>query len=185
MNLINMAGAAAAAMMVTAVMPRPTAGEGLQDRAVTVIGCAVKGDGDGDGFLLVNTVERTTVGAISASPSGAVTVNETTTTALKPARVLYWLDDDDDVVNRLMGQTVEITGEIEGDIQPGEIKAERENGMIELEIDADGRKATVTLADVPSAIGSPNAVSDRETDLPYVVQKLDVKSARSVSPTCR
>ena len=72
---------------------------------------------------------------------------------MKPARILYWLDDDDDAVAKLMGQLIEVTGEIEGDIKRGEIDAERENGMIELEINAAGRKANVKLADVPSAVG--------------------------------
>ena len=184
MNLISIAGAAAAAILSTAAIERPTANEFLQDQKITVIGCAVKGDGDDDGFVLVNNVERTTVGALSTSPTG-VTVTEVTTAALKPARVLYWLDDDDDVVQRFMGQMVEVTGELEGDIELGEIKVERENGMIELEIDAAGRKANVKIPDVPSAIGPSGAVTDREKDLPYVVQKLDVKSARSVSSTCR
>ena len=57
-------------------------------------------------------------------------------------------------------------------------KAERENGMIELEINAAGRKANVKLADVPSAVGAPGSVKDREVELPYLVRKLDVKSAR-------
>ena len=95
------------------------------------------------------------------------------------------IDDDDDVVQKFAGQMVEVTGEIEGDVKTGEIKAERENGMIELEIDAAGRKATVKVPDVPSAIGSSNAVSDREKEIPYFVQKLDVKTARSVASSCR
>ncbi len=99
--------------------------------------------------------------------------------------MLYWLDDDDDEVAKLMGQLIEVTGEVEGDVKRGEIKAERENGMIELEINAAGRKAKVKLADVPSAIGAPGSVKDREVELPYLVRKLDVKSAKSVSPSCR
>ncbi len=127
---------------------------------VTLVGCAVRGDGDGDGFLLANSEQG-------------------------PSRMLYWLDDDDDEVKKLMGQLVEVTGEVEGDVKRGEIEIERENGMIELEIKAGGRKATVKLADVPSAVGAPNAAKDREQELPYLVRKLDVQSARAVAPTCR
>jgi hypothetical protein len=126
---------------------------------VTVTGCAVKGNGDGDGFLLANNTA--------------------------PTRVLYWLDDDDHDVAKLMGQLVEVTGEVKGDIKRGEIKAERENGMVELEINAAGRKANVKLADVPSAIGAAGSVKDREVELPYVVRKLDVKSAKSLAATCK
>ena len=76
------------------------------------------------------------------------------------------------------------TGEVEGDVKRGEIEVERENGMID-EIKVDGRKANVKLADVPSAIGMSGSVRDREVELPYVVRKLDVKSAKSIAPSCR
>lgn len=132
-----------------------------QDQKVTITGCAVKGSGDGDGFLLANMTDPTAT------------------------RILYWLDDDDDEVQKLMGQLVEVTGEVEGDINRGEIEVEREDGMIELEIKAAGRKATVKLADVPSALGTAGSVKDREIELPYVVRKLDVKSAKAVAPTCK
>jgi hypothetical protein len=151
---------------------------------VTLTGCAVKGNGDGDGFLLANSVEQTTRTTSTPTPSGS-TVSSTTATEMKSARILYWLDDDDDEVAKLMGQLVEVTGEVEGDVKRGEIEVERENGMIELEIKADGRKANVKLADVPSAIGTSGSVKDREVELPYVVRKLDVKSAKSIAPTCR
>ena len=104
---------------------------------------------------------------------------------MKPARILYWLDDDDDEVAKLMGQLIEVTGEVEGDVKRGEIEVERENGMIELEIKADGRKANVKLADVPSAVGTSGSVKDHEVELPYLVRKLDVKSAKSIAPSCR
>lgn len=185
MKQLTIIGAGAITVLCAAAVPQAaTPPKVAQDKQVTVIGCAVKGDGDGDGFLLVNTVQRTTVGAIAPSPGG-VTVSETTTTALKPSRVLYWLDDDDDAVEKFMGQTVEVSGELEGDVERGEIKAEREDGMIELEIDAAGRKATVKVPDVPSAVGTGATVTDRERELPYLVQKLDVKSARALSPTCQ
>jgi hypothetical protein len=151
---------------------------------VTLTGCAVKGNGDGDGFLLANSVEQTTRTTTTPTPSGS-TVSSTTSSEMKPARILYWLDDDDDEVAKLMGQLVEVTGEVEGDVKRGEIEVERENGMIELEIEADGRKANVKLADVPSAIGTSGSVRDREAELPYVVRKLDVKSAKSIAPSCR
>jgi len=173
------------AMVLTTVV----AGAGLTQSAgaegqekVTLTGCAVKGSGDGDGFLLANTVEQTT--RTSPTATGA-TVSSTTSSEMKPARILYWLDDDDDEVANLMGQLVEITGEVEGDVKRGEIEVERENGMIELEIKADGRKANVKLADVPSAIGTSGSVKDSEVELPYVVRKLDVKSAKSIAPTCK
>ena len=172
-------------MLMTLVASHgPLQVEAAAQEKVTLTGCAVKGNGDGDGFLLANSVEHTT--RTTATP-GAVgsTVSSTTTSEMKPARVLYWLDDDDDEVAKLMGRLIEVTGEVEGDVKRGEIEVERENGMIELEIKAGDRKATVKLADVPSAIGTSGSVKDRETELPYVVRKLDVKSAKSIASTCR
>ena len=64
---------------------------------VTLTGCAVKGNGDGDGFLLANSVEQTTRTTTTPTPSGS-TVRSTTSSEMKPARILYWLDDDDDEV---------------------------------------------------------------------------------------
>ena len=179
MKLISTAGVIAVALVAYS---GPTVV--LAQEKVTLTGCAVKGNGDGDGFLLANAIEQTTRTTVTPGAAGS-TVSSTTTNEMKPARILYWLDDDDDEVARLMGQLVEITGEVEGDVKRGEIEVERENGMIELEIKADGRKANVKLADVPSAIGTSGSVKDHEKDLPYVVRKLDVKSAKSIGATCQ
>jgi hypothetical protein len=185
MKLISIAGVVVATVLAAASTPAPLAAAGAQEK-VTLTGCAVKGNGDGDGFLLANAVEQTTRTTVTPDQSGSrVSATSTTTSEMKPARILYWLDDDDDVVEKLMGQLVEITGEVEGDVKRGEIEVERENGMIELEIKADGRKANVKLADVPSAIGTSGSVKDHEKDLPYVVRKLDVKSAKSIGATCQ
>jgi hypothetical protein len=173
-----------AAMGVLGVNGVTSAKNRGDDHEVLVVGCAVRGTGDGDGFLLVNAVDRTTVTTVAPTAGGAV-VSSATATQMKPARVLYWLDDDDDVTERLMGQLVEVTGEVEGDIKRGEIEIERENGMIELEINAAGRKRTVKLPDVPSAVGTSGSVRDREVELPYVVRKIDVKLARSIAPMCQ
>jgi hypothetical protein len=182
MKLMSIAG-----MMVAATL---SAGSGTvslnaAQEKVTLTGCAVKGNGDADGFLLANAVEQTTRTTVTPEATGS-RISSTTTKEMKPARILYWLDDDDDEVQKFMGQLVEVTGEVEGDIKRGEIEIERENGMIELEIKAaDGRKANVKLTDVPSAVGTSGAVKDAEVELPYVVRKLDVKSAKPIAPTCQ
>ena len=182
MKLMSIGGAIVVIALVVGSRPAQVTAEGQEK--VTLTGCAVKGNGDGDGFLLANSVEQTTRTTTTPGPTGS-TVNSTTTSEMRSARILYWLDDDDDEVAKLMGQLVEVTGEVEGDVKRGEIQIERENGMIELEIKADGRKANVKLADVPSAIGTSGSVKDREVELPYVVRKLDVKSAKSLAPSCR
>jgi len=182
MKLTSIAGALAVTALVAGSGPVGVAAEGQEK--VTLTGCAVKGNGDGDGFLLANSVEQTTRTTTTPTPAGS-TVSSATTTEMKPARIVYWLDDDDHEVAKLMGRLIEVTGEVEGDVKRGEIEIERENGMIELEIKADGRKANVKLADVPSAVGTAGSVKDHEVELPYVVRKLDVKSAKEIAATCR
>ena len=181
MKLMSFVGAIVVATVLAGGSGQVAAAE---PEKVTLVGCAVRGDGDGDGFLLANNVEQTTRTTVTHTPAGSI-ASSTTTNEMRPARVLYWLDDDDDEVARLMGQLIEVTGEIEGDVERGEIEIEREDGMIELEINADGRKANVKLADVPSAIGTSGSVRDREVEISYLVRKLDVKSAKSLAPTCR
>ena len=132
----------------------PLYASGMQER-VTVTGCAVRADGDGDGFLLATAVGQ-------------------------GKRMLYWLDDDDDEVKKLMGQLVEVTGDVEGEVKRAEIEIERENGMIELDIKSGGRKATVKLPEGAVAVGSA-----REVELEYDVRKLEVKSAKSIKPSCK
>ena len=102
----------AAAMAVTARVAgngtvQVTAAEGQEK--VTLTGCAVKGNGDGDGFLLANSVEQTTRTTTAPTATGS-TVSSTTTNEMKSARVLYSVDDDDDEVAKLMGQLVEAHG---------------------------------------------------------------------------
>jgi len=181
MKMTSMVGAMVVTGLVAASGPVPVR---AAEEKVTLVGCAVKGNGDGDGFLLANSVEQTTRTTVTPTPAGAA-ISQTTTNEMKPARILYWLDDDDHEVAKLMGQLIEVTGEVEGDVKRGEIEIERENGMIELEIKADGRKANVKLADVPSAVGTAGSVKDHEVELPYLVRKLDVKSAKSIAPSCR
>lgn len=151
---------------------------------VTITGCVVRGTSHGDGFLLANASEQTTSTTTTPTPTGTV-VTSSTTTSMKPSRIIYWLDDDDDVTETYMGQQVEVVGEVEGDIDKGKIEIERENGMVELEINADGRKGTVKLAEVPSAVGTAGSVGDHETKIEYIVRKLDVKSARMTGATCQ
>jgi hypothetical protein len=183
MKLMSIAGVMVAAALASGAGTTPLLAGGAQEK-VTLTGCAVRGNGDGDGFLLANATEQVTRTTTTPDATGS-TVNSTTTREMKPARILYWLDDDDDVVEKFMGQLVEVTGEVEGDVKRGEVEVERENGMIELEIKADGRKANVKLPDVPSAVGTSGSVKDREIELPYTVRKLDVKSAKSIAGSCQ
>ena len=131
-----------------------------QEQRVVVTGCAYKADGDGDGFLLASAVGQA-----------------------KTPRLLYWLDDDDDEVKKMWGQLVEVTGDVKGEVKRAEIEIERENGMIEFDIKAGGRKATVKVPEKPSATDS--SVKTQEVELEYTVRELEVRSAKSIAPTCK
>jgi hypothetical protein len=136
-------------------------------KEVTVTGCVLKGD-DG-GFLLADLM-------IPAAPA----------TVPQP-RVLYWLEDDDDLEGHT-GRRVEVTGELEGELEKGQIKIEREDNAVKLEIKADGRKLKLKLPETPAAIGTSGAARDDEKKkdkIDYVVRKLDVASVKMVQSTCR
>ena len=146
------------------------------DEKVTVVGCVVKGDG---GYVL--TTDAATVPA-PTMPAGTTTVASATTVA---GRVFYWLDDDDEI-DEHAGQKVELTGELEHDVDQAKIAVERENGSVEIEFKADGeRKVTVKVPDVPSTVGTSGAVGDREKDYRVVIRKIDVKTVKVLASSCR
>ena len=76
MTLMNIVTAGALALGA-GLVPLHASG---QEQRVIVTGCAYKADGDGDGFLLANAVGQA-----------------------KTPRLLYWLDDDDDDIERGIG----------------------------------------------------------------------------------
>ena len=158
MTLMNIVTAGALALGA-GLVPLHASG---QEQRVIVTGCAYKADGDGDGFLLANAVGQA-----------------------KTPRLLYWLDDDDDEVKKLWGQLVEVTGDVKGEVKTAEIEVERENGMVELDIKAGSQKATVKLPELPSSMGSSQSAKVKEVELEYAVRKLEVKSAKSIAPTCK
>lgn len=187
---VGLGGSAAAQQAAVGATPVPTG----DDKEVMITGCVVRGD---DGGYVLSTVgeavtvqtSRTTVGT-----SGTTTTTTTTTTSPNPAippegrRIIYWLDDDDDLIEAHAGQRVEVQGKIEGDIDRGEIEVERENDMIELEIKAKGEKITVKLPDTPaannSAVGTSGTVTDKPKDVPFAVRKFDVKKVKMIAPSC-
>ncbi len=199
MKLVNIFGSAALALVIggqvaaqqaaVGATPVPT-GDGNE---VAITGCVVKGD---DGFVLSSIGEAVTVqtSRTTVGTTGTTTTTTTTTTPASPAipasgqRYIYWLDDDDDLLEKHAGQRVEVTGKIEGDIDRGEIEIERENDIIELEIKAKGEKITVKLPDTPAAnataTGTSGTVTDRPQDIPFKVRKFDVKNVKMLASSC-
>ncbi|HJR59057.1 MAG TPA: hypothetical protein VJ813_06665 [Vicinamibacterales bacterium] len=200
MNIRYMCAAAALALGLGSGVAAQQAAVGGQpvptgdDKEVTLTGCVVKGDG---GYVLSTVGEGVTVQSsrTTVGTSGATTTTTTTTTTpatpVIPApeqRFLYWLDDGDEL-EKHAGHRVEVTGEIEGEIERGEIEVERENNMIELEIKAKGEKITVKLPDTPAAnnaaVGTSGIVTDEPKDIPFKVRKFDVKSVKVVAGACQ
>ncbi|HWI16148.1 MAG TPA: hypothetical protein VNT81_00265 [Vicinamibacterales bacterium] len=166
-------GTSAAGQATVAV---PAAGN---DKEITITGCVVKGDG---GYILTNVAQLPAqrTGTEPGAPPVAMA-----TTAMAP-NTLFWLDDDEDLEDHA-GQHVEVRGEIERDIDRGEIEIEREGGMIEIEIKAKGEKVTVKLPDshaAQQAVGTTGVVTDKPRELEFVVRKFDVKSVKTLSHTC-
>ena len=165
------------------------------DDKVKITGCVIKGE---DGYVLsaigeavtVRT-ERTTVGTTGSTTTSTTTTTTTTGAPVVPPagqRYIYWLDDDDNELEEHAGQRVEVIGEIEGDIERGEIEVERENNMIELEIQAQGEKITVKLPDTAAAndvaVGTSGMVKDEPRDIPFKVRKFDVDEVKMLASTC-
>jgi hypothetical protein len=154
-----------------------------EDKLVTLTGCVVKGDG---GYVLMPLPEHG--GAAAALPPAGTGGETTGTTGHGPEmiRVLYWLEDDDEVDDHA-GQRVEITGEVEGDIDTGEITVEREDdGTVELEFKHEGKTIGVKLPDIAGTIGTAGgAITDEERDYDVAVRKVDVKSVKMLASACQ
>ena len=159
MQLLRLFGAAGLAVLVG------VGAAAADDPKVTVTGCIVKGD-DG-GFLIADLGSRTA----TASPSATIG------TSGRAARVLYLLKNDDDWKEHA-GHRVELTGEIEGDVEEGKIEVERKDNGVEVEIEADGKKVKALLPPWTSAVVSDRPVTDKETETKYIVHKIDVKGVK-------
>jgi len=199
MKLVNTCAAAALALGLGSTLAAQQAAVGTtpmptgDDKEVAITGCVIKGD---DGYVLSSIGEAVTVqtSRTTVGTTGTTTTTTTTTTPARPVipapdqRVIYWLDDDDNLIQEHAGQRVEVIGKIEGDIDRGEIEIERENDMIELEIKAKGEKITVKLPDTPAAnaaaTGTSGTVTDRPKDIPFKVRKFDVKKVKMLASTC-
>lgn len=185
---LGLGSTVAAQQAAVGATPVPTG----DDKEVMITGCVIKGD---NGYVLSTVGEAVTVqtSRTTVGTSGTTTTTTTTTTPATPVvppagqRFIYWLDDDDDLLEKHAGQRVEVRGKIEGDIERGEIEVERENNMIELEIKAKGEKITVKLPDTPAAntaVGTSGTVTDEPRDIPFMVRKFDVKSVKLIAAGC-
>jgi len=142
---------------------------------VTLTGCLVRGEGDGDPYLLTNApADPALTGAASAStPSGVGTVAEFRS-------IFYWLDGDDDLRNHV-GHRVEIQGDLKGDVKDGEIKLDRKDNWTELSVKAEGRSMKARVPN-PSLFPAGKQ-EDRKGQI--AVRRVDVEKIRMLSASCQ
>jgi hypothetical protein len=142
---------------------------------VKLTGCLVRGEGDGAGYLLYNAP----AGVASApSASKTATPGAVGTTAAF-TNIFYWLRNDDDLRPHI-GHLIEVEGELEDEVDEGEIKMERKDEWTEIEIRSDGRDMK---ARVPNASVEPAPDSDRKINV--LVRRLDVEKVRMLEAACR
>lgn len=143
---------------------------------VTLTGCLVRGDGDGAGYLLSNAPGEP---AWQRSADRNIAPNTVGTTGGFES-IFYWLDGDDDLKQHV-GHKVEITGELEGDLEDGQIEIDRKKDWTELTVKADGRrmKAQVPHASVQAAPGR-----DGDAKMRVLVRRVDVERVEMIAATC-
>jgi len=190
MKRISLAATLTFACVITglsAAQPTAAAGTGplvAGGEKVTLTGCVVKGD---DGFLLTDAVAASTTSTttISPTPTGVAATTTTTTTPGK-ATMLYWLDGSDEL-NAHSGHRVEVAGEVKGDLDTADVKVERENKAVKITAKSGDHKVSAMLPEVPAAVGTAGAVgdNDKKVEVTYAVRKLDVKSVKMISASCR
>ena len=157
-----------------------TAGErgsarGAADKDVKLSGCLIRGEGDGDGYLLANppTEPSLTTPSQQVAPSALGTSGDYAT-------MFYWLDGDGDLRQHI-GHRVEVEGELKGDVKDGEITTERKDNWTDVTVKADGR---TMKARVPNTSIFPASNRDKERKGDILVRRVDVKRVRMISASC-
>jgi hypothetical protein len=168
------------------------------DQEVTLTGCIIRGDEDGQGYLLTNvlpaSIDQSTRAAAAQATGDAATAG-TSGNLPGSSTVIYWLDDleDDDDLPNYAGRRVEVRGELEGDIDRGEMEIEREGDWVEIDIKSDGKEVKTRIPYVSvmpnanaGAVGTSGGMKDDEDiELNINVRKLDVKDVKVIAGTCK
>lgn len=140
---------------------------------VTLSGCLVKAEGDGDPYLLINTPSQP---ALNQTPAADVNPTGVGTTA-EFRTVFYWLKGDRELKPHV-GHRIEVQGDLD-DPDPGEIKIERKDRWTELTVKSHGDSLK---ADVPhdSLVGGPEANQKGNV----VVRRVSVEKVKMLGATC-
>jgi hypothetical protein len=188
--------------MAFAMAPERTKVVHADEDDVTLTGCIIQGNDGDKGFLLTNvlpaSIDMSTRAAAKDSPPAAVDATGTSGTLPGASNVIYWLDDleNDDDLAKYSGKRVEVQGEVEGDVEKGEMEVERDGDWVKLEIKGNGKSVKTRIPYVsvmPNSTetavgtsGTPTHMKDgKEIELNINVRKLDVKDVKIVSGTCQ
>jgi hypothetical protein len=97
--------------------------------------------------------------------------------------IFYWLDDDDEL-EKHVGQSVELTGELDDDFESGEIKFDRKGEFTEIEFEVGGKdvKARVPTAMLVNADDKESDKNDRKYNI--VVRRVNVDDVKMLSASC-
>ena len=147
------------------------------DKKVKLSGCLIRGDGDGDGYLLANPP---TEPSLSSSSSTQKVSPSVLGTSGDYATIFYWLDGHGDMRDHI-GHKVEIEGDLRDDVKDGEITTERKENWTELTVKADGK---TMKAQVPNASMFPATNRDKERKSDILVRRVNVERVRMLGATC-
>lgn len=180
--------------MSFALAPERTKVVHADDDHVSLTGCIVQGNEGDNGFLLTNVLPS----SVDMSTRAAAQENKVTgTSGTLPgaSSVVYLLTDlenDDDLPN-YSGKRVEVRGELDGQIEKGEMEVERDGDWVKLEVKSGDHKVTTRIPYVsvmPNSTaavgtsGSQGMKDDEEIELNLNVRKFDVKDVKIVSGSC-
>lgn len=154
MKLYTCTTAAVLTAAMTLMPCAATAARAAADDEVTLTGCLVRGEGDGQPYLLTNAPSEpvlSSAAAATVAPGGVGTSGEF-------ANVFYWLYGNGDLKDHI-GHRVEIKGDLKGEAKHGEIKMDRKDDWTELTVKADGRQMKARVPNV-SMVPEPGTKGD-------------------------
>ncbi len=147
------------------------------DKEIELTGCVVRDEG-GDGFLLTNMPRTPTLRA-GADPVAPGPVG----TSGSAATIFYWLDDDDELEEHV-GHQVQVRGELEGDVEEGEITLARKDDWTEITIESDGRDLKVRVPQSLFVVRPAGAARTSDADVDVLVRKVDAKDVKMLAASC-
>lgn len=143
---------------------------------ITLAGCLVRGEGDDAGYLLSNPPGEP---AWQRAEDKRIEPNSVGTSGGFES-IFYWLDGDDEL-RKHVGHAVQITGELEGDMDDGQIEIDRKKDWTEMTVKAGGR---TMKAQVPHASASTARGRDGDEKMTVLVRRVDVERVEMLAATC-